>query len=524
MKNSYRLHILTIVVFGFFMQSFSQTQIIYHEHFNDNRMKWSEFEDENKGIAHVDTAYGTYLIENYAEREVTCRAALSLSTSNDFIFSYHTINPWCSIGVSAKGINFHFELKDEKYRINYTKSGKFKLGKWRKIENSPYYAAEADAILKIEYTNSSFMFYVNDKFITDFSTSKLDLPSKLDFIEIATKEAAEISDVYINGHVFLTNYQGFLYGEGIPQKQLDRKKTYTLYDINKLEDNEFLDVYKLKIDKKWDKELLPVEIFNCHNLQQVEIDGKLNYDYTKIIEQLAEFQYLSELSFRTYKLPVSISGLRYLKTLNMDNVQITDELLPELLKLQKLNSLDLSNDGASNNFTLEQLKNIGNLKELKYLNLERNELGSLPESIFKLTKLEYLNLSGNKLTTLPKSVKNFKKLKHLDLSYNFDISSLPPEIGSLKSLEYFDISGNIDNMMFSDLKEIPKEMGKLTNLQNLYFGPCEVQKIPGELANLKKLEYFTIQGQFSKEDIKKYNKMFSYVTELLIIFNEHVKF
>ena len=51
---------------------------------------------------------------------------------------------------------------------------------------------------------------------------------------------------------------------------------------------------------------------------------------------------------------------------------------------------------------------IGNLTNLKYLNLSKNQLKDLPESIGKLKKLQRLHLYGNQLSDEEKA--RIKKL------------------------------------------------------------------------------------------------------------------
>ena len=68
---------------------------------------------------------------------------------------------------------------------------------------------------------------------------------------------------------------------------------------------------------------------------------------------------------------------------------------------------------------------------MKILNLENNQLTSLPAEIGKLEKLERLYLDNNELTSLPAEIGKLEKLEELDLINN----PIPKEeIENLKEL------------------------------------------------------------------------------------------
>lgn len=61
---------------------------------------------------------------------------------------------------------------------------------------------------------------------------------------------------------------------------------------------------------------------------------------------------------------------------------------------------------------------IGQLKNLKVLDLSNNKFTGVPAEIGQLADLEILNLSNNLLTGLPNELGNLSKLKLLDLTGN----------------------------------------------------------------------------------------------------------
>ncbi|MFX1235839.1 MAG: leucine-rich repeat domain-containing protein, partial [Promethearchaeota archaeon] len=79
---------------------------------------------------------------------------------------------------------------------------------------------------------------------------------------------------------------------------------------------------------------------------------------------------------------------------------------------------------------------IGDLRNLKILNLNYNEISEIPTSIGYLEKLEYFYLKKDegKLSIIPENLINLKNLKVLDLTGN-TVQNMPESIKSLESLK-----------------------------------------------------------------------------------------
>jgi leucine-rich repeat protein SHOC2 len=103
---------------------------------------------------------------------------------------------------------------------------------------------------------------------------------------------------------------------------------------------------------------------------------------------------------------------------------------------------------------------IGNLADLKLLDLYKNNLKFIPERIGNLSKLTNLNLNHNQITTLPESICQLTNLTSLVLSDN-QLTSLPANIGNLSNLVRLYIRGNL-------LTSLPPSMGNLFNLREIY--------------------------------------------------------
>lgn len=98
--------------------------------------------------------------------------------------------------------------------------------------------------------------------------------------------------------------------------------------------------------------------------------------------------------------------------------------------------LDLSGKGLTS-----LPENIGDLKNLRVLNLDRNAIKDFPDSFWQLEQLEVLILSRNGLNELPKEIASLQNLKKLYVSRN-NLTTLPQTITNLKNLKRIDASFN----------------------------------------------------------------------------------
>jgi len=180
------------------------------------------------------------------------------------------------------------------------------------------------------------------------------------------------------------------------------------------------------------------------------------------------------------EIPSEIGNLRNLVYLNLSSNQLTGAIPPSIGNLPWLETLDLH----SNELTGAIPPSIGNLRKLWYLILSGNQLtGAIPPEVGNLGNLGYLNLSGNQLTAIPPEVGNLGNLGYLNLSGNQLTGAIPPWIGNLRNLTHLNLSGN----KLTDA--IPPEIGNLGILRGLNLSVNQLTgAIPPSIGNLPWLE------------------------------------
>ncbi len=84
---------------------------------------------------------------------------------------------------------------------------------------------------------------------------------------------------------------------------------------------------------------------------------------------------------------------------------------------------------------------LGQLTNLRALDLSSNQLTALPPELGQLANLEQLNLFRNRLTTLPPELGQLVNLIILYLGDN-QLTALPPQLGQLQHLKYLYLDEN----------------------------------------------------------------------------------
>lgn len=202
-------------------------------------------------------------------------------------------------------------------------------------------------------------------------------------------------------------------------------------------------------------------------------------------------------------LPESLGQLTQLKSLEIGFNKLRH--LPEWIgKLTQLRELSLFENQLT---TLPE--SMVELTRMKELDLADNQLAALPKWTSKLAQLRRLDLSENKLTSLPESIGELTLIKDLELPYN-KLTSLPETIGKLTQLRELRLDGNqltwlpdsisklsqLEVLDLSDnkLASLPESIGNLTQLTHLYLDDNALTTLPDSLERLTKLGLLYLHG------------------------------
>ncbi|KAI6679296.1 hypothetical protein NL676_033177 [Syzygium grande] len=177
-------------------------------------------------------------------------------------------------------------------------------------------------------------------------------------------------------------------------------------------------------------------------------------------------------------LPIELGHMKALKELLIDGTSVQE--IP--MSMGYMEKLEIFN--ASNCLRLSHLPDsVGDLTALSELSLENAEITRIPDSVAKLVKLRILSLKDCRwIGRLPDSIRNLgNSLEELDITGTC-ISKLPNSITCLGRLKVL----KIDSCL---IRELPREIGNLVNLEELHASHCKSLKgaIPTAIKCLDRL-------------------------------------
>ncbi|KAM7461551.1 hypothetical protein LguiA_029672 [Lonicera macranthoides] len=182
----------------------------------------------------------------------------------------------------------------------------------------------------------------------------------------------------------------------------------------------------------------------CHKIKKIP-------EFSVIMEHLSEL-HLQETAIG--ELPSSVEHLPNLVSIDLTDCKNLANLPSTFCKLKCLRKLFLSNCSKFDKLP----EDLGYLKSLTVLCLERTAIKELPSSIEHISGLVSLRLIDCKnLLSLPSAICKLKRLEYLSLSGCSELETLPEDLGSLGCLKALGLDGTA-------ITHLPLSIGGLNNL------------------------------------------------------------
>lgn len=154
------------------------------------------------------------------------------------------------------------------------------------------------------------------------------------------------------------------------------------------------------------------------------------------------------------ELPPSMANLKKLKVFYVSHADLTTfpEVLTQIPTLERiiLDGNDFFDTGIPDS--------IGNLTNLKSLQLAKTGINYIPESITNCP-LDDLGLRGTEITTLPQSIGKMNNLATLNINFT-DVKSIPESMHQMTNLQFFSAKNT-----YIPKEEIARLQQSLPNLQ-----------------------------------------------------------
>ena len=138
---------------------------------------------------------------------------------------------------------------------------------------------------------------------------------------------------------------------------------------------------------------------------------------------------------------------------------------------------------AANNNITYMPEELCNLQDLEFLDLSNNMLSSFPDPIFNLTNLHTLFIGNRK--PLPRTCPLHDEICQKTTGNTF--TRLPASIINLKNLKFL-------NLQSVSLRELPLELSRLTNLQQIIVTHNEIRSISPEILLMPSLLSLLVFG------------------------------
>eukprot|EP00055_Hartaetosiga_balthica_P013203 m.66854 g.66854 ORF g.66854 m.66854 type:complete len:412 (-) comp8198_c2_seq1:6071-7306(-) len=183
-------------------------------------------------------------------------------------------------------------------------------------------------------------------------------------------------------------------------------------------------------------------------------------------------------------LPHTIGNCTSLKVVHLGR-NLLEYLPMELFQLPNLQTLQAFNNVIKD---LVIPAKLAHPSRLTLLNLNHNNLASLPPTISQLSCLTSLSIDNNELTTLPSEVCELVKLEHLSACGNH-IRILPPTIHTMKCLKKLILIDNllesipIHALSIKTLRELDVSLNRIESIDKRVVMRCQSKKLKLHMAS-----------------------------------------
>ena len=140
---------------------------------------------------------------------------------------------------------------------------------------------------------------------------------------------------------------------------------------------------------------------------------------------------------------------------------------------------------SANRLTRLPADEFGKMGHLEVLEMDGNNLETIPPSVGDLRALRELNISNNSIRNIPNTIKNVFSIERIDASSNH-ISSLP-NLSTLQLLRDLQLKGN-------QLYELPESLPNLVSLTRLDIHNNHIHKLPPLIGHLSKLRILNLSS------------------------------
>ncbi|KAK9283487.1 hypothetical protein L1049_011733 [Liquidambar formosana] len=146
--------------------------------------------------------------------------------------------------------------------------------------------------------------------------------------------------------------------------------------------------------------------------------------------------HVSVKSVYMVKIPTSLLNARKLRTFFMAGLLTKPDIDKLASAFKCLRALNLGTGQMLNSGSGHVLNSVGELKHLRYLDLSKTDISTLPNSVCELQNLQTLKLNYCKLLTeLPRHIKNLVSLRHLENYGCNRLEGMPSGFGQLTSIQ-----------------------------------------------------------------------------------------